>query len=73
MDEIDLIQPHVERFQATALAEQQSHREPDDNPGTECVDCGNEIPEERRQVKPGCRRCITCQETLEILSHWRGL
>ena len=26
-----------------------------------CLDCGCEIPEERRDVVPGCKYCIKCQ------------
>jgi phage/conjugal plasmid C-4 type zinc finger TraR family protein len=29
---------------------------------THCADCGNEIPEARRQVIPGVRLCLPCQE-----------
>ncbi len=28
---------------------------------THCVDCGEPIPERRRQVIPGVRTCIDCQ------------
>ncbi len=28
---------------------------------THCEDCGEEIPEARRQAVPGARRCIACQ------------
>ena len=27
----------------------------------DCEDCGDEIPEARRQAVPGCTRCIECQ------------
>lgn len=27
----------------------------------ECVDCGEGIPERRRQAVSGCQRCIDCQ------------
>lgn len=30
-----------------------------------CEDCGEEIPEARRRVVKGCRRCIECQEVFE--------
>ena len=70
-DEFDQIQAHVDQFQATALTEHQRGREPDDNPGIECIDCDEEISAKRRQAKPGCRRCITCQERFEIHAHWR--
>ena len=29
---------------------------------TECADCGEPIPEARRQAVPGVRRCVACQE-----------
>lgn len=31
----------------------------------ECEDCGEQIPEARRQAVPGCTRCIECQEFFE--------
>lgn len=37
-----------------------------------CEDCGEEIPEKRRQAVPGCTRCVKCQEQFELLSHWRA-
>jgi len=33
--------------------------EPDD---IYCIECGDEIPEERRHAMPNCIRCVTCQE-----------
>lgn len=73
MDEIDQAQRHCEEFQAAALAEHLRARESDNNSSGECVDCSNEIPFERRQAKPGCLRCITCQEIFEIHRHWGAL
>lgn len=32
---------------------------------TRCVECGDEIPERRRQVLPGARRCVGCQSALD--------
>lgn len=32
----------------------------------ECVDCGLEIPEKRRQFSKGITRCVDCQEIAEI-------
>lgn len=29
---------------------------------THCSECGEEIPEKRRQVIKGCKYCVTCQE-----------
>ena len=28
----------------------------------ECIDCDKPIPQARREVVPGCDRCIDCQE-----------
>lgn len=70
MDTIDDAQGCNEDFQAFALQLQQTNREPANYTGTECLDCGEEIPEKRRQAQPGCRRCIECQTTLE---NWRPL
>ena len=28
---------------------------------THCVECGDEIPERRRQAVPGARTCVACQ------------
>lgn len=64
-DEIDRVQTFVDQLQEQHLAQHQRNREPDDNPGSDCIDCDNEIPLGRRLAKPGCRRCIDCQETFE--------
>ena len=29
---------------------------------TNCVECGEEIPERRRQALPGVKTCVPCQE-----------
>lgn len=29
---------------------------------SECAECGDPIPEARRQALPGVRRCVPCQE-----------
>jgi phage/conjugal plasmid C-4 type zinc finger TraR family protein len=33
--------------------------------GDACDQCGDEIPERRRQAVPGCRYCIDCQRAIE--------
>jgi phage/conjugal plasmid C-4 type zinc finger TraR family protein len=32
---------------------------------THCAECGNEIPEARRQAIPGVRLCLPCQEAAD--------
>lgn len=65
-DEFDLAQGHNEDFQAFALCHQLRSRELNNYSGTDCVVCGEEIPVQRRQARPGCLRCIECQETFEM-------
>lgn len=31
----------------------------------QCDDCGNDIPEARREALPGVRLCVTCQEAVD--------
>lgn len=31
----------------------------------ECVECGEEIPKDRREAQKGCDMCIVCAEKLE--------
>ncbi|HDG8139481.1 TPA: TraR/DksA C4-type zinc finger protein [Klebsiella quasipneumoniae subsp. quasipneumoniae] len=40
---------------------------------THCRDCGEEIPERRRELVAGCQRCADCQEEEELRGkHRRG-
>ncbi|HCA6936476.1 TPA: TraR/DksA C4-type zinc finger protein [Klebsiella quasipneumoniae] len=32
---------------------------------THCRDCGEEIPDRRRELVAGCQRCADCQEEFE--------
>ena len=73
MDDVDQATGHNADFQAFALGQQQRNREPSCYSGTDCVGCGNEIPEARRQAQSGCCRCVSCQADFELLNHWRAL
>ncbi|AUM58544.1 DksA-like zinc-finger protein [Proteus phage phiP4-3] len=33
-----------------------------------CLDCGEEIPERRRQIIKNCNYCCTCQESHDIIT-----
>lgn len=70
MDEIDQAQQYSEDFQAFALKQQHIGREPTNYTGALCLDCEEVIPIKRREVIPGCRRCINCQTLHE---NWRAL
>lgn len=39
----------------------------------ECEDCGEPIPEARRQAVPGVRRCVGCQSAEDAQRVERGL
>ncbi|STV95634.1 phage/conjugal plasmid C-4 type zinc finger protein, TraR family [Klebsiella michiganensis] len=33
---------------------------------THCRDCGEEIPEQRREAVAGCQRCVSCASDIEL-------
>lgn len=70
-DEIDQATGYNEDFQAYVLKQQQRNREPSNYTGVDCVDCGEEIPDARRQAQSGCCRCIQCQAEHELLKNRR--
>lgn len=73
MDDFDHAQRLNEDFQAFCLQHQQHDREPANYTGSDCIDCDEEIPIERRKAQPGCRRCVKCQNVFELHDHWRAL
>lgn len=69
-DEMDRVQAVNEDFQEFALGLNKRRREPANYTGADCVDCGEPIPEARRNAAPGCRRCVACQTLHE---NWSAL
>ena len=67
MDELDQAQAYSDDFQAYALKQHRIGQELSNYTGSHCLDCEEEIPEKRRQAKPGCRRCIDCQADFETM------
>ncbi len=73
-DVADIAQEISERLLEYALGERfRRSRLRSASTSTECIDCDEEIPVDRRRAMPGCSRCITCQEEFELLSHGRFL
>ena len=72
MDDVDRAQEINEAHLADSLERLRygTYRDKACLVSTECVVCGEEIPERRRQAVPGCTRCVSCQELLE---NWRPL
>jgi phage/conjugal plasmid C-4 type zinc finger protein, traR family len=54
-----------EMQRAHALARQADRAAQNYPSAYECEECGEPIPEARRQAVPGCRLCIDCQREQE--------
>ncbi|MFH2064971.1 MAG: TraR/DksA C4-type zinc finger protein [Pseudomonadota bacterium] len=67
MDEGDYGQDMEARFRSMALEKhfQRVKDERADMTYFYCIDCGDEIPEKRRENEPGCTRCVPCQTKFE--------
>ncbi|EKK5270377.1 TraR/DksA family transcriptional regulator [Cronobacter dublinensis] len=64
IDDIDRDQTFNEQYLQTLIA--QYRPEPSCSPSRDfCLDCGDPIPEKRRQLIPGVRLCVHCQVARE--------
>lgn len=63
-DIADLAQEREEQFLAQSLA-RQAEKTTATVSNHYCDDCGDVIPEARRQAVQGCTRCVLCQEYFE--------
>jgi len=64
MDEVDVAWNFTEAFLKAAINKtKQSQRRSRET----CLECGEEIPEARRDAVPGCELCVTCQRELEAM------
>ncbi|XXQ68942.1 TraR/DksA C4-type zinc finger protein [Neisseriaceae bacterium B1] len=63
--QIDKACEEEERHRAAALAHFQAAQNRAAVSAYECEECGDPIPEARRQAVIGCRCCIECQQWLE--------
>ncbi len=65
-DEIDLANEHNAKHNNACLA---AHRAKMENrpkvSAVRCEDCGEKIPEKRRQMSKGCTRCTSCQSDID--------
>ena len=56
----------IEQFhRETAIRNQAEKNNPAAVSAYECEECGEPIPEARRQAVIGCRCCISCQQEIE--------
>ncbi len=65
MDIVDIANDYAERELAERLYSRVKYVG-DSLP--ECEDCGEEIPVARRELVPGVRKCLSCQEYLEEIN-----
>jgi phage/conjugal plasmid C-4 type zinc finger TraR family protein len=65
MDQFDQAQELDARFRQQALALQKRISAYKGETRTNCIDCGEPIPELRRQILPGCILCIGCATLFE--------
>ena len=67
MEEAEFGQLHAIHLNMNAVADVQRQLELQaQRPSlAECEDCGEDIPEPRRQAIKGCTRCVWCQELAE--------
>ena len=62
VDDVDRAQQIEQQRIDDALAQRQSES---GHSAAVCDECGEEIPEARRQAVEGCTRCVGCQEAVE--------
>lgn len=64
-DQFDLAQELDARYRAQAI-EDQARRSLKDGPSRKiCLECGESIPQKRREASPGCTHCISCASLIE--------
>jgi phage/conjugal plasmid C-4 type zinc finger TraR family protein len=64
MDEADIAQRNQEHLEQVALR-MKLESMPRGMAASECEECGDAIPQARRNAAPGCTRCLPCQERHE--------
>lgn len=65
MDPLDRAAEYEANHREGALARQREQSQSHAISAYECEECGEPIPEARRQAVAGCRCCISCQEEME--------
>lgn len=62
MDHIDTANDYAEKFTEEALAQRTRYT---GKSADSCLDCGNPIPDERREAIAGCNTCFECASVRE--------
>jgi phage/conjugal plasmid C-4 type zinc finger TraR family protein len=72
MDDIDKAQQHIEKELENAIRAARGVMPADTRSAEVCEECGEPIPEARRDAISGCRLCAWCASEVESLRR-RGL
>lgn len=65
MDQFDQAQELDAHYLRQALQMHKKRMEVVGDSLTHCLECGDEIPEARRAILPGCTLCVYCASQLE--------
>lgn len=65
MDQFDLAQDLDAYYRDQALALHRRKMAVTGEALTNCLACGDEIPEGRRAIQPGCTHCVACAAEIE--------
>ncbi len=58
------VQEHIDATLTEAI-ERVRAQQPSGESAVDCIDCGEPIPEARRQALQGVQRCVDCQEKVD--------
>lgn len=68
MDQADIADQVIADYLENAIAIARGGRMVAEKPipfSLDCIECGVQIPDKRRNAIPGCKRCIDCEEDYE--------
>lgn len=66
------VQEQIDDTVNDAVAQARQELEHPGEAATHCDECGELIPERRREAVPGVRLCVTCQSELDESQHAAG-
>lgn len=64
-DEADTANDYAEQARAMAIRNISDHMRRTSEALENCAECGEPIPQARREAMPGCEHCIKCQSWLD--------
>lgn len=64
-DEADTANEYAEHARAMAIRNIADHMRRTAAALKNCAECGEKIPEKRREAMPGCEYCVSCQSWID--------